>query len=372
MTEKILIVDDTIDIVNALQLVLEGNDYQVSACYSGQEALGLVSREKPDIILLDVTMPGLSGFEVCEKLKQDESTRDIPIIMLSVLKEPEDKVRGLDCGAADFITKPCREIELLARVRAHLRGKRLHDELKKNYEELEKLGTLKDEEMAPPSQTLIVWNRVFVPLALALGFSLVFVLLRYIVFKGVPISYMPAYVFNKALAISSVLLMCSSYVIGPLARLNPSKFGRYRFWRKSLGITGLGLLLCHVCLAVVTLSPEYHPAVFEKDGASVGTWGISLALATLATIHLIFIGIISLQSVSRDMTMKQWLQIQRSGLAALALAFGHLGFLGYKNWFDAAKWYGGMMPSTLLAALVIIGTFSFRAYVRIRMWTRTP
>ncbi|HAH31030.1 MAG TPA: hypothetical protein DCL44_01810 [Elusimicrobia bacterium] len=144
MSEKILIIDDAMQTAKTLQFTLDQYGYQVSVCYSGKEGLELVSREKPDIILLDVMMPDLSGFEVCKAIKQDDSTKDIPIIMLSALKEMEDKVRGLDYGADDFLTKPCRDTELVARIRAHLRAKQMHEELKKSNEELKKLGMLKD------------------------------------------------------------------------------------------------------------------------------------------------------------------------------------------------------------------------------------
>ncbi len=363
MADKVLIVDDTLNTVSALQLMLQQTDYNVSACYSVKEALEQLSREKPDIILLDAVMPGLSGFDLCERLKLDDATKDIPVIMLTALQRLDDKIRGLDCGADDFLTKPFKEMELLARMRAHLRRKHLQDNLKASEKELEQLGR-PTEEMADSSQKLIVWRKIWLPLAWAMGFSSVYVFFRYIIFKGVPVSHLPAYVLNKSLAISAVALMCSSYIIGPLARLNLEKFGRYRSWRKSLGITGLGLLVAHVCLSLATLTPAYHQKLFQTDGAYIWTFEISLTLAVLAVIHLIFLGVASVQSVSRDMTMKQWLQIQRSGLVALAFGCGHLGFMGYANWFDPAKWYGGMMPSTLLAASMIIGTFLFRAYAK--------
>ncbi|MDO8806492.1 MAG: hybrid sensor histidine kinase/response regulator [Elusimicrobiota bacterium] len=144
MAENILIIDDTLEVTRTLQLILEGGGYNVYVCYSGKEALERIAGEKPDVILLDVMMPGMDGFEVCQELKKSGETRDIPVIMLSALKDLEDKVCGLDCGADDFLTKPCKALELLARIRAHIRVAQLHKELKQKNEELKKLGELKD------------------------------------------------------------------------------------------------------------------------------------------------------------------------------------------------------------------------------------
>ncbi|MBI4350262.1 MAG: hybrid sensor histidine kinase/response regulator [Elusimicrobia bacterium] len=141
---KILIVDDTVEIAATLKFTLQQSGYDASICYSGKEVLARIAEDRPDVVMLDVMMPGLNGFDVCRLLKDDPATREIPVIMLSALKEVEDKVRGLDCGADDFLTKPCRDLEVLARLRAHLRVKELHEELKASHEELKKLSALKD------------------------------------------------------------------------------------------------------------------------------------------------------------------------------------------------------------------------------------
>lgn len=119
-TGKVLIVDDEINITELISVNLEEN-FNVVCCHDGLDAVELAKKELPDIILLDIMIPGIDGFEVCRRIRNDERTRKIPIIMLTVKKEENDKVRGLKLGADDYITKPFGINELLARIDAVLR-----------------------------------------------------------------------------------------------------------------------------------------------------------------------------------------------------------------------------------------------------------
>ena len=123
--EMILIVDDTPASINVVETVLTDSGYQVSVATSGEKALERLSKINPDLILLDIMMPGIDGYETCRRLKEKESTRSIPIIFLSALAETFDKVKGFDLGAVDYLIKPIASEELLARVRTHLRIKKL-------------------------------------------------------------------------------------------------------------------------------------------------------------------------------------------------------------------------------------------------------
>ncbi len=134
---KILIVDDVPVNVQLLKTHLEAMGYQTLAAEDGLEALEKARSERPDLILLDVMMPKLNGFEVCRTLKQDERTQFIPIIMVTALNDVEDRIRGIEAGADDFISKPFNKLELLARVKSLLRLKQLHDELEEKLKELE-------------------------------------------------------------------------------------------------------------------------------------------------------------------------------------------------------------------------------------------
>jgi DNA-binding response OmpR family regulator len=126
--ETILVVDDAPDILRLMELFLKSEGYRVVSARSGDEALRLATAERPDLIILDVMMPGIGGLEVCERLRSRSETADVPVIMLSALTQPPDRVKGLRAGADDYVTKPPDRDELLARVAIHLnRARRLRE-----------------------------------------------------------------------------------------------------------------------------------------------------------------------------------------------------------------------------------------------------
>lgn len=140
---KILIVEDKQENMDLLVYFLHPQGYEIISVYDGLSALQKVEEEHPDIILLDIMLPKMDGYEVCGRLKKDPETKFIPIIMLTALKELKDKVRALEVGADDFLSKPFENIELLARVKSLLRLKEYHDELQsKNLELAEKNESL--------------------------------------------------------------------------------------------------------------------------------------------------------------------------------------------------------------------------------------
>lgn len=125
----VLAVDDDSTNLMVIEKMLSPHSCRVLKAMSGQEALDRVWQELPDVILLDVMMPGMSGFEVCRKLKASESTRLVPIIIVTALQEKEDRIKGIQAGCDDFISKPIDRLELLARVHALGQVKRLNDDL---------------------------------------------------------------------------------------------------------------------------------------------------------------------------------------------------------------------------------------------------
>ncbi|MFC2088873.1 phosphate acyltransferase [Calditrichota bacterium] len=135
---KILIVEDNQENIDLLYYFLSPQGYEITAVNDGLEAIKAVESDKPDIILLDIMMPKLDGYQVCERLKKNNVTKTIPIIMITALKELKDKIRSLEAGADDFITKPFENVELLARVKSLLRLKEYHDEIEKKNLQLEK------------------------------------------------------------------------------------------------------------------------------------------------------------------------------------------------------------------------------------------
>lgn len=119
--EKVLIIDDEIHIVELLKYNLESNGYKIIFSLNGREGLDIAVEEKPDLILLDVMLPELDGFDVCKEIKKNKEIEFIPIIMLTAKSEEFDKILGLELGADDYITKPFSVRELLARIKAVLR-----------------------------------------------------------------------------------------------------------------------------------------------------------------------------------------------------------------------------------------------------------
>ena len=124
---KVLIIDDDVDSLAIAKLRLKKDGYIIYSAENGAEGLEKTRAENPDLILLDVQMPGKSGYEVCEELKSDSELCNIPVIFLSAADDVSEKVKGLDLGAVDYVTKPFDIFELRARVRAALRTKRLQD-----------------------------------------------------------------------------------------------------------------------------------------------------------------------------------------------------------------------------------------------------
>src|SRR6201999_1763302 len=130
MTARVLVVDDVMANVKLLEARLTAEYFDVITAMSGPEALAICDRSQCDIVLLDVMMPEMDGFEVCRRLKANPKTHHIPVVMVTALDQPSDRVRGLDAGADDFLTKPVSDIALIARVRSLARLKMMTDELR--------------------------------------------------------------------------------------------------------------------------------------------------------------------------------------------------------------------------------------------------
>jgi len=126
---KILIVDDVLENVDILGHILQRSGLEISISPTGEKALEIVSQNKPDLILMDIRMPGMDGYEVCAKLKGDAKTKDIPVIFITALSSPEDLVRSYNVGGIDYIAKPFQEQEVVCRITTHLKLKKARDEV---------------------------------------------------------------------------------------------------------------------------------------------------------------------------------------------------------------------------------------------------
>jgi DNA-binding response OmpR family regulator len=138
---RVLIADDNPQGVELLEAYLAEGNYDIRTATDGEETLARVRDWQPDLILLDVMMPKISGFEVCKRLRGDDKTRGIAVLMITALDQPSDIDRGLDAGANDFVTKPVNKNDLLLRVRSMLKAQREKTDLKQTLAYIEAVDT---------------------------------------------------------------------------------------------------------------------------------------------------------------------------------------------------------------------------------------
>ncbi|MCC6597585.1 MAG: PleD family two-component system response regulator [Alphaproteobacteria bacterium] len=166
MSARVLVVDDILPNVKLLEAKLSNEYYDVLTAMNGEEALLKVGEESPDLVLLDVMMPGMDGFEVCARIKGNPKTAHIPVVMVTALTDANDKVRGLESGADDFLSKPINDVALMARVRSLVRLKMSTDEWRMRENTASQLGVVDENaglmsETAENANILIVEDKSF-------------------------------------------------------------------------------------------------------------------------------------------------------------------------------------------------------------------
>ena len=142
---SIIIVDDNTDNLHVLANILRNEGFKVATVKDGHKALKFIRHKIPDLILLDVMMPGMDGYEVCKRLKKNSDTREIPIIFITALSNTEDKIKGFEHGCVDYITKPFRKEEVLARINVHLILQQTNKELEVTNQKLKIVNSTKDK-----------------------------------------------------------------------------------------------------------------------------------------------------------------------------------------------------------------------------------
>lgn len=165
-TANILVVDDEPSARKTIEMLLLREGYVMHFAANGPEALGHIEQNQPDVILLDVMMPGMDGFEVCQIIKDSPSLQHIPIILVTALDSKKDLARGLDAGADDFLHKPYNSMELRARVRSMLRIKRRHDALQEALRLREDLSNMIVHDIRSPLSSILIYSDLlenFVP-----------------------------------------------------------------------------------------------------------------------------------------------------------------------------------------------------------------
>ena len=154
-TPVVLVVDDNQQNRELLQAYLEDVDCRAIPAHDGPEALEILAKDPPDLILLDVMMPKMSGFEVCRRIKNDPKTSDIPVIMVTALNEFGDIERGIDSGTDDFLSKPVNKLELLTRVKTMLKLKHLTDKLERTLAYLNEIEKQAQMAKSEPDNSLL-------------------------------------------------------------------------------------------------------------------------------------------------------------------------------------------------------------------------
>src|SRR5262245_38553371 len=163
MTARVLVVDDILSNVKLLEAKLTAEYFEVITAFNGMECLSKMEQGIPDIVLLDVMMPGMDGFEVCRRIKNNPKTAHLPVVMVTALDQPSDRVAGLDAGADDFLTKPVDDAALFARVRSLVRLKMMTDELRLREATGQNMGLVDPAETlveaSPTGRLLIIEDR---------------------------------------------------------------------------------------------------------------------------------------------------------------------------------------------------------------------
>ncbi len=159
--ERILLVDDNATNLQVLHETLDGRGYKLLIAKNGESALAITHKAKPSLILLDIMMPGMDGFEVCRRLKADPETEEIPVIFLSALDDTKDKVKGLDLGAVDYVSKPFQAEEVIARVNTHLTISSLRKSLAGKNDELKAANDFLEERVKERTAELVELNTAY-------------------------------------------------------------------------------------------------------------------------------------------------------------------------------------------------------------------
>lgn len=157
---QILVVDDNERVLEAFSMILSQDGYQIFTAETGQAALEIAYNKRPDVIVLDIVLPDVSGIEVCRQIKQDTDTRSIPILIVTGMIDRARRLEGLNAGADDFVSKPIDPVELTARVRSLLRAKQLYDEVEASRHELEKRVADRTRELQKAYDRLKELSRV--------------------------------------------------------------------------------------------------------------------------------------------------------------------------------------------------------------------
>ncbi len=203
-------------------------------------------------------------------------------------------------------------------------------------------------------------SKISMPSILVIALALLYAVVRYNVLKGVAWEHFPLYIFNKGIALSSVMLIALSYSIGPLSRFQPRTFSSMLSLRKYFGLLGFGLASMHAFMSLLIFNQSYFPKFFEQSGQLNLTGELSMLFGVVALFIFSIVAISSLPSVEKSLEPKHWLTIQRLGYSAFALVMLHVFVMGSEGWLKPSGWPGGLLPISLVAFIIIALTLLLR------------
>lgn len=182
--------------------------------------------------------------------------------------------------------------------------------------------------------------------------SLAYAIIRYNIVREVAIQQIPLFVFNKAISLSSVIIIGISFLLGPLAKFWPERYASKFYLRKQFGLMGFGLAAIHVLISLLIFDPSYYPRFFV-EGKLTLEGELSMLFGVIALFIFSIVAITSIPSVENSMERKKWVSIQRSGYLAFFFVLLHVFFMGYKGWSNSAAWEWGLSPISLIAFIII-------------------
>ncbi|HLD57913.1 MAG TPA: ferric reductase-like transmembrane domain-containing protein [archaeon] len=205
------------------------------------------------------------------------------------------------------------------------------------------------------------WKWAFIVFIVAFVITFSYAIVRYNVVSGVPADQIPLYIFNKAISLTSVIVIGASFIIGPFARFWPKKFVPKLYLRKYLGVLGFGVAALHGLISLLLFNSSYYPRLFTEAGKLTFSGELSMLFGILSLFIFSGVAVTSLPSVEKGMHPKQWKFVQRLGYIAFVLALLHVAVMGWKGWLNTSGWPGGLLPISMLAAAVIIFVLIVRA-----------
>ncbi len=205
------------------------------------------------------------------------------------------------------------------------------------------------------------WAFIFFVISFIILFS--YSIVRYNVLKGVPVDQIPLFIFNKAISLTAVVVIAASFIIGPFARFWPKSFVPRLYLRKYLGVLGFGVAALHGIISLLIFNPAYYPRLFTEAGKLTFNGELSMLFGILSIFIFSAVSVTSLPSIEKGMHPKQWKFIQRLGYLAFLLVLFHLIAMGWEGWINTSGWPGGLLPISLIGALVIIFVLILRAIV---------